>query len=265
MIVPRNGPRGLSGFLDGAGCYLRALAFLRDHPRLLPLVIIPFLLTIGLFVGVGVFGWLVFDGWKDDFLASHSTGFWSWPGVQWLLVVAFLLVFGLACLLSFVSVGSLVTSPFSEFLSQRAERMLLGESPPQSGGLGSLVRDALRGLKHECVRLGFYAALYLLLLPLAFVPLIGQALFVVGITIVSIRYLAWDAVDYCLSRRRLAFRTKLAFLRAHRAHTLGLGTMSFVLLAIPLTTIFVLPLNALAGTILFVRIEKHSFTLSPPG
>ena len=70
-------------------------------------------------------------------------------------------------------------------------------------------------------------------------------------------YLAWDAIDYSLSRRRLRFRDKTAFLKRRRARTVGFGAISFAMLAVPLTTVFVLPLNAIGGTVLFCKIVRE--------
>ena len=117
-----------------------------------------------------------------------------------------------------------------------------------------MIQDMLRSLKHEAIRLCFYAAILCIFLPLLLVPLLGHLAFSAIMTYVSIRYLTWDGLDYAMSRRRFRFRQKMDFLRARRLRTLGYGSISFLLLCIPLTTLFVLPLNAIGGTMLFCRI-----------
>ena len=113
-----------------------------------------------------------------------------------------------------------------------------------------MVGDILRGLKHEAMRLMIYLGLLVLFSPVLFIPFLGQ----VVLAFISIRYLAWDGLDYCMSRRRFGFRQKMAFLARRRMRTVGYGVVSFLMLMIPMVQLFVLPLNAVGGTLLFCRI-----------
>ena len=80
---------------------------------------------------------------------------------------------------------------------------MLPDRESMPGGGAWLARDALRSMKHECVRLTIYLGLLALCAPLLLIPFLGPPVFTVVMTYITIRYLAWDGLDYCLSRRRL--------------------------------------------------------------
>ncbi|MGE3165384.1 MAG: EI24 domain-containing protein [Planctomycetota bacterium] len=263
-ILATSPPRGLRGFIDGAACFFEGLRFLVKNPRYLPVVIVPFLLTIGVFF---ITFWLAlygFASWKDWFFEDKTAWYWTWTGAEYLLWLLFFVIYAAVCFFGFLVVGSLITSPFSEYLSQQVELAYPPPDAPPGGGARFLLADVLRGLKHEVLRLALYAGVWLACLPLLLVPLLGQAAFAAAMIYLNVRYLAWDGLDYCMSRRRMRFRDKLALLRGSRARTTGYGALSFMLLAIPFTTLFVLPLNAVGGSILFCRIRREGGSSPAP-
>ena len=70
-----------------------------------------------------------------------------------------------------------------------------------------------------------------------------------------------------MSRRRMGFADKSAFLRRHRPATLGFGTMSFLLLLIPIVGALVIPFNVAGGTVLFCELlerEEETGDGEPP-
>jgi len=92
--------------------------------------------------------------------------------------------------------------------------------------------------------------------PLLFVPGFGHLTFAIAMAIISIRFLAWDGVDYSLSRRRLSFRQKREFMKANRSATLGHGAIAFSLMTVPFLALFALPVLAAGGTVLYCRIQQ---------
>ena len=177
------------------------------------------------------------SGWLKGFL---RTGGW----------ILFAIVFFVTSYFTFLTVGSLFCAPFNDILSQRVERAILGESAVPDGGRLSFITDALRSIVHELKRLSVYFLLLLVCLPALLIPFLFSAL----MAYISVRYLAWDGLDYCMGRRRWSYSRKTEFLKRHRAVTVGFGTSSFLLLLVPLTALFVLPLNAVGGTVLFCEL-----------
>ncbi|MEM7166134.1 MAG: EI24 domain-containing protein [Planctomycetota bacterium] len=256
MTGQQAGPKTTQGeFFGGVHAFFEGLQFLGKNPRWIPLVILPFCLSVLVFVSlffVAVWGYADF---KDWILPPDREGFW-WGLADVAANLVGLVIYGFVCVMAFVTVTSLITSPFSEFLSQQVEEYYGCPRNNLAAGAGVFVTDTLRGLKHETIRLAIFIALWLVCLPVFFIPLVNVIYpFLMGF--ISIRYLAWDAVDYSLSRRQLHFREKTAFLKRRRARTFGFGSISFAMLAIPLTTVFVLPLNAIGGTVLFCKIAAE--------
>lgn len=251
-------PTGVAAFFDGGSCFLEGARFLAARPRLLPFVVIPFCLTVIVFVVLFLTSAYYFSGWKESFFADKTEWYWTWSGAEYLVWLLFILVYGAFGFFTFIIVGSLITSPFSEYLSQKVEEEYDLPDRPGKNQPGQMAADVLRGIKHEMIRLSVYIGLWLVCLPLLLVPVLGQIAFSAALIFINIRYLAWDGLDYSMSRRRLGFRKKTAFLRTHRSRTVGYGAVSFALLAIPLTTLFVLPLNSIGGTILYCRIRTEA-------
>ncbi|MCA8959791.1 MAG: EI24 domain-containing protein [Planctomycetes bacterium] len=243
---------GTGAFVDGFRTFFDGLQFVLSRPRLLPHVVAPCLLTLALFSAATVFAFY-FTGDLHAWLFPEAAG-WLWTTVSYVAVAVLLLVawvFGLA------TIGSMIASPFNDYLSQRVELELLSDPLQPSGGVARLTQDIAHTLKHESIRLAIYVGLFVACLPLLIVPVAGAVLFSIALGYINIRYFAWNGLDYCMGRRHWRFRRKMAFLRRHRSRTLGYGTASLLFLSIPLTMLFVLPLLSVGGSILFCRIVRE--------
>ncbi|MFN0057650.1 MAG: EI24 domain-containing protein [Planctomycetota bacterium] len=251
-------PNRTNDFFSGALTFAEGARFLADRPVLLPFVLVPFCLTVIAFVVVLVLSWHFYSGWEADFFADKDAWYWVWTGAKYWARLVFAALYLGVTMLTFVAVGSMITAPFNDYLSQRVEAALLPAKDAVLSGLGQLASDVVRSLVQESLRLAISIGLLVATLVLLAIPLLGPFAYAAVSTYISIRYLAWDGLDYSMSRRRWGFRAKMDFLKANRASTVGYGAISFLLLMIPFTMLFVLPLNAIGGTVLFCRILKES-------
>lgn len=241
---------GIQGFLNGAGAFARGLGFLGSHRRLIPLLAVPVVLNLILYVGAFYLGYQ----FAASVMEPDDASVWWWAyGLKYVSWIGFWAVMVLVSFVTFVPVGSIVTAPFAELISGRVEAALLPASQQPGGGVRGFLADIWLGVSHALVRLLIFALLLLLILPFFLLPVAGGALMVY----VSARYLAWDGLDYALARRRMTFSRKSDFLREHRARTLGLGAAAYVLFLVPFTALFVLPMLAVSGTVLFCEIENE--------
>ncbi|MEM7260754.1 MAG: EI24 domain-containing protein [Planctomycetota bacterium] len=239
----------IGGFVGGYLTFIRGLRFLIDHPRLIPIALVPFGLTVLLFACATVAGYVYADDLHAWLFPDWDHWFWKILGyVIVTLLMVCMWIFGL------VTFGSIVASPFNDYLSQQVEAKMLHGQEPVPGGFARLMRDLAHTVKHETVRLAIYIVIFLVFMPLLLIPFVGGVLFMVIMGYVNMRYLAWNALDYCMARRLWGFRAKMAFLKRHRSRTLGYGAASLTFLAIPFTLLFVLPILAVGGSVLFCRI-----------
>lgn len=248
---------GVEGFVNGMTAFLRGTRLLIDHPRLCLALVLPVVVNTLLYAGLVYLAITHAGGWIDQFFDDRTEWYWTWTGaryVSWLVSISLIAVLSF---FSFVPVGALLTAPFSDLASQRVEDILLPGESPAYGGVGGIVHVWALAAWHAVIRFGFLVALYPILFVLQFVPLLGQAAAIL-MSGLLIFVLSWEGLEYSMARRRLGLRAKLRCLEQHRARTLGLGAGAFLLLLIPFTALFVFPLLAVSGTVLYCEIQQES-------
>jgi CysZ protein len=230
----------------GAGDVGRGFAFLNRHPRLWGWVIAPALATLALVIAaiIGIASlveplveWMT--SWLPDLLRGLASG---------LLSIVVVVALAAGSLVVFVSIAGMVAGPFNELLSEAVEQRLTGRpGPPFS--LRAFLRGAALGIAHGLRRLAIALVAVVALFVLGFIPVIGTlAATVLGFWLAS-RASAYDCYDAVLARRGLSYRDKLAYLRAHRGRTLGLGAAVTAMLLVPGLNLVALGLGAAGATL----------------
>jgi CysZ protein len=139
----------------------------------------------------------------------------------------------------------LLVSPILDQLSRRVEAKVRGVLDDRGQGLAWELGQSLRG--------GFYfLAAAPGILVLAFIPIVGPILaFLWGSFALGFQFF-----DPPLTRRGLGFAAKRAWLRRHRAETLGFGAAGLLALLIPLADLLVAPALAAGATLLAMDLER---------
>ncbi|HVK72998.1 MAG TPA: EI24 domain-containing protein [Kofleriaceae bacterium] len=224
----------------------RGYSLLRKHSSLWGWVIAPAAVTLVL-LGATIWGVLRLADplvakaarWLPDWLAGWASG------LLWLLVVAALAI---GALLVFVTIAGTVAGPFNELLSEAVEQRLTGVRGPRFSLTGFL-RALVVGLVHGVRRLVVYLVGVVVVFAIAFIPVIGTiAAAVLGFLLAALSA-SYDCYDAVLSRRDLSYAAKQAYLRKHRARTLGLGAAVAGLLLVPVVNLAALGLGAIGATL----------------
>jgi CysZ protein len=234
-------------FVTGVRMFGRGLGILLRSPRLLMIGALPAVLTALLLVGAMIA--LVY--WIDD-LAALVTPFaddWTAGWQSAVRTAAGVALFGAALvvgLLSFTALTLAIGGPFYEHIAEKVEDDL-GAAPteielPWWRLLGWGLRDGLllvlRSLKFTIPQL-----------VAGFIPVIGQTVVPVLLTLVTAWFLALELVAVPFYRRGLDLRRRRQLLSRRRALALGLGTPTALLCAVPLLAIVAMPV-AFAGGVL---------------
>lgn len=237
------------GILNGPLAALRAVSLLLKNPSLIPLALVPALVTCAIsFVGVGLG---VYYG--DDLFGL------VWPsepentilyGLWWLGGLIVRLATAAAALLITPWLVMLVGLPLCEPLAARADALLGGQAVE-----GSLVGELAKTLKTTIgvTVVGLSGAVLFFLLGL--IP--GLALITAPfVTFVwTPLFLCFDLYDSSLARRQLGFRQKVRTLLGRPVSSISLGLMGTVLLATPVINLLGLPVAVLAGVISVRALE----------
>jgi CysZ protein len=244
----------MSELARGVGDLGRGLAFLRKHPRLWGWVIAPAIATLVLLIGI-IFGVTRLASPLVERATSALPSLVQGVAgsLLWIIVVIGLAI---GAYLVFVALVGVIAGPFCELLSEAVEQRLTGQPGPPFA-LGRFLREAAIGLAHGVRRLVVAIVGFLLLFALSFIPVIGTiAAMVIGGWLAA-RAAAYDAYDGVLARRGMAYRDKLAYLRANRSRTLGLGAAVAGMLLVPGLNLIALGVGATGATLAAHELAKR--------
>lgn len=245
------------GLLAGPLAALRGARLLLQNPALIPLALVPAILTclvsfVGIWLAI-VYGdnafALIWPERPDDtFLAILWTiGAWF---VRALVTIAVLFVTPWLVML----VGLPLCGP----LAEKADELLGG-----AGSGAGLIRELAASAKTTVgmTLVGIAGGIGLFFLGL--IP--GLAVFTTPFTVFvwTPLFLAFDLFDPVLSRRRFGFRRKVRAVLGSPISALSVGLVATALLAIPLVNLLGLPIAVLAGVSAVRRLEDAG-GLAPP-
>ena len=251
----RPGRHGAAGeFFAGLWTAPRALGVIIRSRALVTWAAVPVLLTAVLLVALIVLANWALGGWLHGLVGAGES--WWQSAVYYLLVAAAVAATVVVGYVAFSAVGILVASLFSDALSARAERACraagAGGSADGSAAderfLAGIVRAVGEGLRMALTMLAMQAAV----LPLLLVPIVGAA-----VNVLMTAYLnGVDYLDIVLSRHGFTLSEKKAIIRANRARVLGLGAGLTLSLLFPPTTLLVLPVGVVGGTLVYLDLER---------
>ena len=241
----------INDFFAGLHAHWKGIRFAFGNPVYLPLVAIPFLLTIGLYVAA-VF---VLDHYDDALLGA----LWSFdPQASgeavgflhsiYLYVVKFLLYLILFVLMYFLFmvIANIIASPLYDILSGRIRNRLRPGAPTRETGI---IRVVLEEIKK---------AVFVLVIPLLclLIPVAGAVISV----ILAMLLIAWDFTDFSLSRDAPRFGERLARIRKRPFALLGFGC----LLLVPILNFFLFPFAILGGSLLYEERLAPALDMGAP-
>ena len=253
------------GFAEGLSYAFRGMRFVYfRHPKLVKYWIVPILVTTTALVAV-------FYG-TASYYDELGAAVWSWMPASWndatgwtgSLVSAFRWVINLFVGLFLVIGGvilvwllsSIVAAPFNDALSEAVEHIITGQDAP-AFSFKRMLADIGRTIRLEVLKVLIYlAAVGPLFFASFFAPGIGQIISLVGFALTAI-YLGVDYVDWPAARREWSVRDRVAFARGRLAAVAGFGTGVWVLLFIPLVSLFFMPAAVAGGTMLFVDLSTR--------
>lgn len=231
-----------------------ALVFLVRRPRLLPHVVLPVVLAVG----------MVFGAWKASWAWTPFVVDWLWPRpaaaglVQSLwngvALLAVLWVFATVAILLYGALG-VVGAPFYDRLSLAVEREV---RPGSLEGFGwrEELRAVGRSVGHSLLALVLWLGLLAALALLNVVPGVGSLLEVVLSTVATWFFAAREAMDGVMSRREMGFGEKLRWMWRERAVVLGFGAGASLLVFLPFVNFLAIPVVVIAGTRMFLALDR---------
>ncbi len=241
MTLPEN---PASRFAAGVMLPFRAARVLLDRRDLWLLALAPTALTaLGLVVGLALSG--PASGSLLRLAWAEPTG---WLLALWWLSRAALFV---VVLYSFaIALPIALSAPFADRLSAKVEALELGAA--DEGGLGKMAKEVAVGGWHAVARVGLLLAGYVLLFPTLLVPGAWPVLAFLW----TATWASFEWLDLPMARHLHGFSEVRAALRSVRPLGLGFGSLLGALFLVPLANLVVIPLGAVAGTLLYCDLVK---------
>lgn len=166
----------------------------------------------------------------DLFLSEYLPGFVE--GLIWFLMkVLFFFVF--AFFGGYITL--ILLSPLFAYISERTEEIVSGKKYPFN--LAQFLRDIVRGVFIAVRNMLLETAWMILVLILAFIPVIGW-LGAIPLFFISAYFYGFSFIDYTSERRKLNISRSVDFVRAHKGLAIANGTMFCLFLLIPFIGVF---------------------------
>lgn len=247
--------RSVVGAWEGCKSLFGGWGFILTRPGTWPLAMIPVLVALLLFGGLGALG--VWGASRAaEAIVGANPGTWGAIG-GWAITIILSIVGLLVAALAGMSLAQPISGFALERLSRKQE-LELGvppwpEQPFWSSTLRSL-RVTFVALLVGVVMIGLLTLLELLAPPVAVVTV--PLKFVLSAFLV-----AWDFLDYPLSMRGVRVRDRLRWIGLHFWSVLGFGLTSATLLLVPGVGLLLLPIGVVGATRLVVKIDQSERAL----
>ena len=147
----------------------------------------------------------------------------------------------------FAIVGNLIASPFNDILSEKTELILTGQSRDEPFVLRVFLRESLHTLLDELLKISAFIAGMLVLLLLLLLPAIGPIFYSILSVLWTALFLVVEYTGYVFTRHQLLFKDQRQFIRQRKLASVGFGTGSLCLLAIPFLQFFTIPLGVIGA------------------
>ncbi len=247
--IPLKHPRAFS---DGFAFLFRGARELWHLSGVWWLMGVPVLINLALFAGLVVFlmnltpalvGWLTIG----------EATWWLWSVLAWVAIVAIYAAVFLIYAFLFSIIAEILGAPFYEEIGARVDKR---------HGVAIVERawyqEVWLAVGQESRKLVALVAAGLVIFVLQFLPGVGQVIGVVGGALMLVITLGADAVGPPLARRGLTLGDRRRWVIKHLMVVCGLGTAKAIGLIIPILNIVVLPIAAVAGTLLVQTYEQRS-------
>jgi CysZ protein len=231
--------------MSGLACFRRGMTLIMQ-PGLRQYVIIPLLINVFVMSAFITYGVAQYDGW----MAYIANSLPDWAAfLTWFIGVLGILV-GVAILLyGFTIVGNIIAAPFNAILSVKVEEHLLGRRLVSNTPFSVI---ALRSVSREFVKLGYYLPRLLGLLIISVIPVIN-----VLAPVLWILFGAWmmavQYTDYGADNNELSFSGLRKRLGSNKLDALLFGILAYVVIAIPLLNLLLIPAAVAGGTVFWVE------------
>jgi len=239
----------IKSFLFGVTLPVRSFKLILSKPKLLTLSIAPVSITAVLY-------FFVIRSINSELkeILLHYLSLWGLDPnalTASMVVVLVKIIVVMVAALTFSFFANLVSVPFNDFLAEAAENHALPKLP-ETPQMHFFLRIKFIGIDGIKTIAAAFASLFALLG--SWIPLVNVLAILVAMLLVSFQYLS-----YPQTRRGEGLAEGIRYLWQHKYSSLGFGFVTSALYAIPLISVFMLPLAVIGGTLLVAKAQEENF------
>ncbi|PLY03802.1 MAG: sulfate transporter CysZ [Desulfuromonas sp.] len=246
------------GFAAGFSYPFKAGRYLLANPGLILYVLIPFLINTVVFAGAVWFGLDFFEETVTTMIPQGDA--WYWAFLYYFLWLVAIVATALLFFFLFAVVGNLIASPFNDLLSEKTELLLTGRQNDERFRLGTFLRESLRILFDDMLKIAAFIGGMLVLLILLLLPAVGPVLYSVLSIIWTALFLVIEYTGFIFARHQKKFSDQRQFIRQRKMASLGFGLGSLCLLAIPFLQFFTIPLGVVGAVHFWYDSTRQQIT-----
>ena len=249
-------------FFRGAATAAGSFAFIRRNRGLLKYFILPFLINI---LVLCLIWYAVFTLIYGPLTGLAAGSEWYLRAVRAVIAPLLILVLGIIIVLLYSILGSIITAPFNDFLSQRTEETLTGVRCDESFKISTFVSDVARIVKNTVKLLGLIALISLPLLALNLIPVAGSIAYSAVNFIMTSFFIGFQFFDFPLERRRYLFGEKMRIAWRFKRTFAGVGASFIVMAFVPVLGFLALNLGTIGAARLYVERIGPALRERAPG
>ncbi|MBN1632573.1 MAG: EI24 domain-containing protein [Ignavibacteria bacterium] len=243
----------MKNFIYGLVHPFRSVSIFIKYPKLILHSIIPVIINFIIYSSVFAFTLYKFSGIAKSLTGiEYAEALWYNYAFYILLLLLSIVLILFICYFAFTILGSIVTGPFNENISQFTEEKILNEKIIYEIGF---FKDAYRSITAEIKKLMFYVFFIVPFFLIGFIPVIGSIFSGIMIFIFSVFYTALDFFDYPMQRKNYTLRQKIKSVLSNKSVSAGFGLTGFLLMLLPFLNVFLKPLLVVSGTTIYFEKE----------
>jgi len=231
--------------MNGIDCFLEGFGLVRK-PGLRRYVIVPAAINMLVLASMILLSITQFDDWVTSATALLPEWLSFLSGLVWLLAV---IVVTFALFYLFVVMANIIASPFNALLLIKVEELLVGKPPPSAVSIWLILP---RAIWREISKLSYLLPRLLGLLLLSIIPvinLVAPVLWILfGAWMMAIQY-----TDYGADNNGISFSDLRHRLGKVRLQSVLFGMPAYLLLAVPLVNLVIMPVAVVGGTVFWVK------------
>ena len=242
----------LQDFRHGIAIVIRAIGIFIVTPRYWPYALLPWLISLAVYVLLAVGFWLYLRPWLGGLIPEPAADASAWydrlmTALRHTIYLTAALIVLTILIFTYTTISMLAAAPFMDILAAKFDKDRYGmEFKPAA------LRERLHYYYTTTInplRLGLKALLWAaVLIPLSL--LLPYAGFLLPAAVIGY-YLGATAALYGSEHRRLAYREFQKQLRGSRLLLTGMGMTVYLVMSLPLLAILMLPAAAIAGVIAY--------------